>query len=214
MKKKEAEGECSFDSQSDLLAKALGKPEHPGRVRGIGGSAGQSSCLNIAAPTSKRDQEVQSRVEVILGRELALVAKEKEAWEKERALYQKREEEMKEAMKVELQQTVEAEVAKMYAKLHGLEVPAAMSPKPVTPPTGLNNLASEKGSCSQRIGVVISTGGLDSGTVKKRLELEEIVMEEANQVDADKEKDGQKLQNDEVVEDFEADRPSGNDKVN
>ena len=148
LKKKEAEGECSFDSQSDFLAKALEKPEHPGRVRGVGGSASQSSCLNTAAPTSERDQEVQSRVQVILERELALVAKEKEAWEKERALYQKREEEMKESMIKEIQQTVQAEIAKMYAKLHGLEVPA-MSPKPVTPPLGLNNLASEKGSCSQ-----------------------------------------------------------------
>lgn len=144
LQKKEVEGELTIEGADDVLTLALGKPEHPGRVRGVGGSAKPASYFNL--PKRRKlsvEDTVRKSVRAILEEEKeAIIAKERAIW-------------------------VER-LAKLEAKLEGKNF-AGDSPKPETP---RNKHISGQGSCSRAGEKRVNEGENDEvKTVKKILDL-------------------------------------------
>ena len=148
LQRKVAEGKLTTEGTDDVLTLALGKPEHPGRVRGVGGSAKPASYFNL--PKRRRlsvEDTVRKSVRAILEEEKeAIIAKERAIW-------------------------VER-LAKLEAKLEGKTLHGD-SAKPVTP---RNEHVSAQGSCSRQGEHGMKEGESDEvKTVKKMLTLKDDV---------------------------------------
>ncbi|KAM5573609.1 hypothetical protein ABKV19_013246 [Rosa sericea] len=181
LKKKESDGELTTDGSDDVLTLALGKPEHPGRVRGVGGFTKPASYFNLPKSRKKSVEEtVRKSVKLILEEEKeSIIAKERVAWEQER-----------DRQVAEERAYWTAKIARLEAKVDGKEVPleSPESPKQLTP---LHEHGSGQGSCSrpaEKILIDIVEG--DAKTVKKKLVLaeEKIFVQENQQVATDQPK--------------------------
>lgn len=144
LQKKEAKGELTTEGVDDVLTLALGKPEHPGRVRGVGGSVKPASYFNL--PKRRKlsvEDTVRKSVRAILEEEKeAIIAKERAIWVERLAI--------------------------LEAKLEGKTFPGD-SPKPETP---RNEHVSGQGSCSREGEKGVKEGQNDEAkTAKKMLDL-------------------------------------------
>ncbi|PRQ47017.1 putative transposase, Tnp1/En/Spm [Rosa chinensis] len=178
LKKKESDGELTTDGSDDVLTLALGNPEHPGRVRGVGGFTKPASYFNLPKSRKKSVEEtVRKSVKLILEEEKeSILAKERVAWEQER-----------DRQVAEERAYWTAKIARLEAKIDGKEVPLELS-KQLTP---LNEHGSGEGSCSrpaEKIMIDIVEG--EAKTVKKKLVLadEKIFVQEDQQVATDQPK--------------------------
>lgn len=127
-----------------MLTLALGKPERPGRVRGVGGSVKPASYFNL--PKRRKlsvEDTVRKSVRAILEEEKeAIIAKERAIWVERLAI--------------------------LEAKLEGKTF-AGDSPKPETP---RNEHVSGQGSCSREGEKGVKEGENDEAkTAKKKLDL-------------------------------------------
>ncbi|XP_040361866.1 uncharacterized protein LOC121049252 [Rosa chinensis] len=162
LKRKVFEGEINPEGTDDVLTLALGNPEYPGRVRGVGGFVKPSAYFHLPKRQMLNvEDSVRVSVKKILAEEKEnIIAQERAKWElemeqqiaRERAVWEER-------------------FQKLEAMVNGKEMPAD-SPKPMTP---LNDLGSGQGSCSRQF----EKDGLKAieikaaKTAKKKLDLGE-----------------------------------------
>ncbi|XP_062002246.1 uncharacterized protein LOC133720074 isoform X3 [Rosa rugosa] len=120
LKKQVSDGEVTTCGTDDVLTKALGIPEHHGRVRGVGGNINPSSYFNL--PKHRR-KTVEERIRE--GCKKFIEEETEKIVARERAIWAER------LMRVE-------------AKLYGTSIPIE------SPPTGhlTKDLGSGQGSCS------------------------------------------------------------------
>ncbi|XP_061988645.1 uncharacterized protein LOC133712759 [Rosa rugosa] len=162
LKRKVSEGEINPEGTDDVLTLALGNPEYPGRVRGVGGFVKPSAYFHLPKrPMLNVEDSVRVSVKKILAEEKEnIIAQERAKWELEMERQIARE-----------RAAWEERFQKLEAMVKGKEMPAD-SPKPVTP---LNDLGSGQGSCSR----LLEQAGLKAieiqaaKTAKKKLVLGE-----------------------------------------
>ncbi|PRQ37919.1 putative transposase, Ptta/En/Spm, plant, transposase, Tnp1/En/Spm [Rosa chinensis] len=160
-KKRVFDGEITTSGSDDVLTLALGSPEYPGRVRGVGGFFKPHSYFNLPK-RQKQSVEVSVRISVrkILAEERqSIIAEEKAKWDFEREQQIERERAM-----------WEERLRKLESKV-GVEEVLVESPKPVT---AVNELGSATGSCSRKMEQALKVSETEATKiVKKKLDLAE-----------------------------------------
>ncbi|KAM5546536.1 hypothetical protein ABKV19_002361 [Rosa sericea] len=160
-KKRVSDGEITTSGSDDVLTLALGSPEYPGRVRGVGGFVKPHSYFNLP---KRRKQSVEESVRISVRKILAeerqsIIAEEKAKWDFEREQQIERERAM-----------WEERLRKLESKV-GVEEVLVESPKPVT---AVNELGSATGSCSRQMEQALKVSETEATKiVKKKLDLAE-----------------------------------------
>lgn len=82
LKKKESEGSLTTSGTDDVLTLALGNPEHPGRIRGVGGNVRRSTYFHLPKRRKQSvEQTVRISVQKIMEEEREkIVAEERAYW--------------------------------------------------------------------------------------------------------------------------------------
>ncbi|XP_062015019.1 uncharacterized protein LOC133731647 isoform X2 [Rosa rugosa] len=160
-KKKVSDGEITTYGSDDVLTLALGSPEYPGRVRGVGGFVKPNSYFNLP---KRRKQSVEELVRISVKKILAeerqsIIAEEKAKWDFEREQQIERERAM-----------WEERLRKLESKVEGKEV-LVESLKPVT---AVNELDYATGSYSRQIEQALKVSEAEATKNVKLLDLAEV----------------------------------------
>ncbi|KAL6209234.1 hypothetical protein ACLB2K_020177 [Fragaria x ananassa] len=168
LKKQESEGSLTAVGSTDVLTLALQKPEHPGRVRGVGGFVRPDVVFDLPIKRKRGggSQATKKSIRLILEEEQEeFMAEQKAKWEEET---EKRMQKLDEKWK-----------AQFESLLGRLQSTGVQIPTPVTP---VNELNSGNGSCNPNFEKVQMATEINAelNSVKKRLNLDaEKFMEDA-----------------------------------
>ncbi|KAL6125644.1 hypothetical protein ACLB2K_073699 [Fragaria x ananassa] len=160
LKKQESEGSLTTVGSTDVLTLALKKPEHPGRVSGVGGFVRPDVVFDLPIKRKRGggSQETRKSIRLILEEEQEeFMAEQKAKWEEET---EKRIQKLDEKWK-----------AKFESLLGRLQSTGVQIPTPVTP---VNELNSGNGSCNPNFEKVqmVTEINAELSSVKKRLNLD------------------------------------------
>ncbi|KAL6225981.1 hypothetical protein ACLB2K_004829 [Fragaria x ananassa] len=160
LKKQASEGSLTTLGSTDVLTLALKKPEHPGRVRGVGGFVRPDVIFDLPIKRKRGggSQATRKSIRLILEEEQEeFMAEQKAKWEEES---EKRIQKLDEKWK--------AQFESLLGRLQSTDV---QIPAPVTP---VNELNSGNGSCNPNFEKVQMATEInaDLSSVKKRLNLD------------------------------------------
>ncbi|KAL6219353.1 hypothetical protein ACLB2K_007112 [Fragaria x ananassa] len=160
LKKQASEGSLTTLGSTDVLTLALKKPDHPGRVRGVGGFVRPDVIFDLPIKRKRGggSQATRKSIRLILEEEQEeFMAEQKAKWEEES---EKRIQKLDEKWK-----------AQFESLLGRLQSTGVQIPAPVTP---VNELNSGNGSCNPNFEKVEMATEInaDLSSVKKRLNLD------------------------------------------
>ncbi|KAL6213606.1 hypothetical protein ACLB2K_013053 [Fragaria x ananassa] len=160
LKKQASEGSLTTVGSTDVLTLALKKPEHPGRVRGVGGFVRPDVVFDLPIKRKRGggSQATMKSIRLILEEEQEeFMAEQKAKWEEES---EKRIQKLDEKWK-----------AQFESLLGRLQSTGVQIPAPVTP---VNELNSGNGSCNPNFEKVQMATEINAelSSVKKRLNLD------------------------------------------
>ena len=160
LKKQASEGSLTTVGSTDVLTLALKKPEHPGRVRGVGGFVRPDVVFDLPIKRKRGggSQATRKSIRLILEEEQEeFMAEQKAKWEEES---EKRIQKLDEKWK-----------AQFESLLGRLQSTGVQIPAPVTP---VNELNSGNGSCNPNFEKVQMATEINAelSSVKKRLNLD------------------------------------------
>ncbi|KAL6223071.1 hypothetical protein ACLB2K_006461 [Fragaria x ananassa] len=160
LKKQASEGSLTTVGSTDVLTLALKKPEHPGRVRGVGGFVRPDVVFDLPIKRKRGggSQATRKSIRLILEEEQEeFMAEQKAKWEEE-----------SEKRIQKLDEKCKAQFESLLGRLQstGVQIPA-----PVTP---VNELNSGNGSCNPNFEKVQMATKINAelSSVKKRLNLD------------------------------------------
>ena len=160
LKNQASEGSLTTLGSTDVLTLALKKPEHPGRVRGVGGFVRPDVIFDLPIKPKRGggSQATRKSIRLILEEEQEeFMGEQKAKWEEES---EKRIQKLDEKWK-----------AQFESLLGRLQSTGVQIPAPVTP---VNELNSGNGSCNPNFEKVqmVTEINADLSSVKKRLNLD------------------------------------------